>query len=1027
MDKKLKQIQTELYEEASKYEFTSFITLTYPTDIYPITDESRIKTHFKTFMDKIRKNDKEQKLKYLYVYELHENGNLHIHLIMNIDYSKTFFKIKKYWSTIIGTSSMNSVKYEELISLSGSLSYFLKDLSKPTSVSNIQKKLGKDTHIISGSLIFKPILNKLVGHKIDIPIDFDNISKKSLKQIRTELLQIYTNSDILDQEISHELCAYHESLLELNYIELDEFLLTGRTKEKHIYKKYTTFLNKIAKLLSIEFKFSLTTSIAKVKYETTFIKIISSSLGLDLKLDITYYSDILFKSLNILIMDSIQKRSYTTTMLKIGNYCLKNIEVDLKTKCRLGHIIISLLVDLLKRHNILYFEKILKSEKNFELNLDTLILEEDFYIEDICYNITMPEIIEKKYNISQHEINNNLVINYPMIIEPKDWLLPKTNIIIDNIAFYDTEQVKGGGLCLNGSLLNKCLLKHLKVGDNHKLKINKKIIETINKIQKISYIVNNPYLSLLKKYINLIPDFLDKGTIKKLLLEKKNLNRELSNAFTEHATLIKNGANLFSNNKIIHEIRDKLSEIDSKFTKHSHLNRVLENMSKLVEYPQIYYSYDLDFRMRIYPQQNELSPQGSKLSRSLIHFKKKFKFNLEEFILYSTRLFKSMNEFKETELPIIFGAEILPILTDFCDVTKEKEIIEEIFKKEIPEPYLFLAACVEYKNYIEATKNGQDYYTGFPIILDCSGSGPQLISLTLSEKSFASYLNLEPNDKRNDFYTSIIKDFIIKTPNLNKHFINYEDMRCLALLRKYCKITTMTQFYGISYLKFSSTLKKAFLGKNTEFKSFLNPTVNYDEFIDLYIKEYWLHMQNLPLFKLKNFFQIIGKLLKKGGNLSWKMLDTSHVEIDYKKLKKQRIDFKGNEVKRHQFQYLESTDNINYQKQIRSAQANFIHNLDAFVNMYILENYSDVLYSNHDAWAVGMGQSYIIRKILIEAYTIVGTEVYPKIIAEFATLLNNISGPTAKESFLKHCEKNMKRGEYNINSLQKLKYVAYFG
>lgn len=74
-----------------------------------------------------------------------------------------------------------------------------------------------------------------------------------------------------------------------------------------------------------------------------------------------------------------------------------------------------------------------------------------------------------------------------------------------------------------------------------------------------------------------------------------------------------------------------------------------------------------------------------------------------------------------------------------------------------------------------------------------------------------------------------------------------------------------------------------------------------------------------------------------------------------------------------------------------------------------------------------MGQSYEIRRQLIEAYTIVGTEVYPKIIAELSMLLNKIYGPVAKASFLKFCTEKLKRGAYDIKALKKLKYIAYLG
>lgn len=209
-------------------------------------------------------------------------------------------------------------------------------------------------------------------------------------------------------------------------------------------------------------------------------------------------------------------------------------------------------------------------------------------------------------------------------------------------------------------------------------------------------------------------------------------------------------------------------------------------------------------------------------------------------------------------MTVIYEFKIEPILENF--INEEENAIKKIFE-EANEPYIFIAAAIEYKNYKQAEAKGEKYMTGFSIIMNCSGSGPQLISLILADEKFAPYLNLEANLQRQDFYISLIKDFLLKTKELSDQLINYEDKDCLNLLRKYCKINTMTQFYGLSYLKFSKTLMAWFTG--SEFKKYIKEDRDYNNFIETFIKEYWSYMQKLPLFKLKGFFQYIGKQLKK--------------------------------------------------------------------------------------------------------------------------------------------------------------------
>lgn len=81
MKEKLKQLQ-------------SFITLTYPVESYP-KEEKVIKLHLQKFIKSLRVKSNE--LKYIYVYEMHENKNIHIHMLVNEDYSKSFYRLKEKW------------------------------------------------------------------------------------------------------------------------------------------------------------------------------------------------------------------------------------------------------------------------------------------------------------------------------------------------------------------------------------------------------------------------------------------------------------------------------------------------------------------------------------------------------------------------------------------------------------------------------------------------------------------------------------------------------------------------------------------------------------------------------------------------------------------------------------------------------------------------------------------------------------------------------------------------------------------
>lgn len=74
-----------------------------------------------------------------------------------------------------------------------------------------------------------------------------------------------------------------------------------------------------------------------------------------------------------------------------------------------------------------------------------------------------------------------------------------------------------------------------------------------------------------------------------------------------------------------------------------------------------------------------------------------------------------------------------------------------------------------------------------------------------------------------------------------------------------------------------------------------------------------------------------------------------------------------------------------------------------------------------------VGQSEELQKYLKEAYTIISKEGHSLIVKQFAELLEKVWGPTAKESFIKHCEATLKFIKFDIDSLDTVKYIAFVG
>ena len=249
---------------------------------------------------------------------------------------------------------------------------------------------------------------------------------------------------------------------------------------------------------------------------------------------------------------------------------------------------------------------------------------------------------------------------------------------------------------------------------------------------------------------------------------------------------------------------------------------------------------------------------------------------------------------------------------------------------------------MEYKNYKESCERGEIYYTGFFIMLDCSGSGPQIVSLIFLLQDFAQYLNLTGAAQRMDLYVGLIKKFIKE--NATKYLKEecLKDEKFLIEMRSVCKTPIMTQMYGISFYKFFKDIEKGLLQKKDVISNFV--VVDYEIFMKQFINDFWKYLRQLALFKLRDFFNVVGDNLRKANlPLTWSLLGYSRVTVDYKKSNRKRFDYTDRKVGRVSLTSLKASPLRDYAKQRSSAQPHFIHNIDAIVNLFILYSFPSMI------------------------------------------------------------------------------------
>lgn len=203
--------------------------------------------------------------------------------------------------------------------------------------------------------------------------------------------------------------------------------------------------------------------------------------------------------------------------------------------------------------------------------------------------------------------------------------------------------------------------------------------------------------------------------------------------------------------------------------------------------------------------------------------------------------------------------------------------------KEADSPACFVAAV---RAYIKALNHEK---VSFPVFLDATASGSQIISLLTGDSTAAEYCNLNGNSHRKDIYTHIY-ELMVKEAHTALPSVS----------RKNVKKALLTKNYG------SEAMPKMIFGEGPE--------------LDLFNKVYEENLPGLCAFNKLCLDLWDSRMLSYG----WIMPDNFHVKIQVMGTEEEEFEFMG-EVKVSR-RYVNKP-----QKKGRSLGANLIHSIDAYI------------------------------------------------------------------------------------------------
>ena len=323
-------------------------------------------------------------------------------------------------------------------------------------------------------------------------------------------------------------------------------------------------------------------------------------------------------------------------------------------------------------------------------------------------------IEDKALDVMADNKITSLPCKLPMIVKPKPYRL------IDGKTTY-------GGYLLNGDTYMENLfiskpLYHIPTA----LEENENILQMVNEISSVPYMVNKEVLEYIYKY----------GESNGVLI---NYHKDVQSK----------------------KSKKKINEFKSVLSKYNMQNLIIEIAQTYSLVDKFYFPLRLDNRTRIYADCEYFNYQTTDLAKSLLLFAEPdYIYKHDELAI---KYFKSFGA-------VLYGAnnsrKSLNKRAQWVD-DNDKELLNfknnNIISKS-KDKASFLSFCFEYLKFKDFMNdaNRSKFETRFPIQVDASCNGYQHLSLLTRDENSLKYLNLKEssiNDDPYDFYSLIISKF----------------------------------------------------------------------------------------------------------------------------------------------------------------------------------------------------------------------------------------------------------------------------
>jgi DNA-directed RNA polymerase len=228
----------------------------------------------------------------------------------------------------------------------------------------------------------------------------------------------------------------------------------------------------------------------------------------------------------------------------------------------------------------------------------------------------------------------------------------------------------------------------------------------------------------------------------------------------------------------------------SNNSKYMKMLRVFSEAKRFKDYPEIYFAYFLDYRGRMYPKVNALSPQGDKYSKALLHFAKGK--NIDSIDAEMFLAMHGSNTFGEDKISFKAKHSLILSMEDKILACASDPYSPDAIWHEADDPWNFLAFCFEWSEY---RRLGKDFKSQLSIAMDGSCNGLQHLSAMLLDEVGGKSVNLTANESKGDIYDDV-KEVTIKLLKVRNTEIGDKLVEIGAVTRSACKRPVMVVPYA---------------------------------------------------------------------------------------------------------------------------------------------------------------------------------------------------------------------------------------